>query len=302
MRNPMKERHFGPVTFIPGENQGKYPFCHSIFIEGAGVLIDPASDRKRLRQLREASKVKEVWLSHWHEDHLMHLDLFEDLPLGISERDAPPLSDLDSFMGSYGEMSQKEQTYWKAVLVEQFHFRPRKPARFFQNGEVIPLDGVTVEVIGAPGHTPGHTAFLFREPEVLFLGDYDLTKFGPWYGDLHASIEETIQSVNYLRTIPAKVWLTCHETGVFEEEPGPLWDAYLDVIQKREQKLLALLEEPRTFAQIVGAWIIYGKPREPKAFWELGERLLMRKHLEKLINEGAVIQKGERYMKHEAFP
>jgi hypothetical protein len=73
----------------------------------------------------------------------------------------------------------------------------------------------------------------------------------------------------------------------------------LDVIQKREQKLLALLEEPRTFAQIVGAWIIYGKPREPKAFWELGERLLMRKHLEKLINEGAVIKKGEGYVKHE---
>jgi glyoxylase-like metal-dependent hydrolase (beta-lactamase superfamily II) len=293
----MKERQFGPVTFIPGEKQGKYPFCHSIFLQGAGVLIDPASDRKKLRELRQHSKVKEVWLSHWHEDHLMHLDLFEDLPLGISERDALPLSDLDLFMESYGELSEGEQAHWKAVLVEQFHFRPRKPARFLRNGDVIHFDSVTVEVIGTPGHTPGHTAFLFREPEVLFLGDYDLTRFGPWYGDVHASIEETMKSVNYLRTIPAKVWLTCHETGVFEEEPGPLWDAYLDVIRKRERKLLALLTEPRTFAEIVGAWIVYGKPREPKAFWELGERLLMKKHLEKLINEGTVIMQGERYVK-----
>jgi len=291
----MKERDFGPVMFIPGENQGRYPFCHSIYIKGPGVLIDPACDRKKLVELSKNSSVKEVWLSHWHEDHLMHLDLFDDLPLCISEPDAPPLSDLELFMDAYGEMSQEERGYWKAVLLEQFHFRPRKPARFLKNGELIHLDGVTVEVIGAPGHTPGHTALLFREPGVLFLGDYDLTKFGPWYGDVNSSIEETIESVNHLRTIPAKVWLTCHETGVFEEEPGPLWDQYLDVITEREKKLLSLLEKPRSLGDIVGAWIIYGRPREPKAFWEFGERLLMKKHLEKLIHEGTVTKKEERY-------
>ena len=37
------EKHFGPIWFIPGENKGKYPFCHSIYIEGPGILIDPAS-------------------------------------------------------------------------------------------------------------------------------------------------------------------------------------------------------------------------------------------------------------------
>jgi glyoxylase-like metal-dependent hydrolase (beta-lactamase superfamily II) len=46
------------------------PFCHSPYIEGAGVLIDPASDRNRMKRLREKSGVKAVWLSHWHEDHL----------------------------------------------------------------------------------------------------------------------------------------------------------------------------------------------------------------------------------------
>ena len=48
----MQERCFGPVRFIPGENHGKYPFCHSVYIEGAGILIDPASDRERLKRLR----------------------------------------------------------------------------------------------------------------------------------------------------------------------------------------------------------------------------------------------------------
>jgi glyoxylase-like metal-dependent hydrolase (beta-lactamase superfamily II) len=80
----MEEKHFGPVWFIPGENKGKYPFCHSVYIEGECILIDPASDRNRLEKLRATAGVKSVWLSHWHEDHFMHLDLFDDLPLWIS--------------------------------------------------------------------------------------------------------------------------------------------------------------------------------------------------------------------------
>ena len=293
----IKERHFGDLWFLPGDNQGKYPFCHSIYIKGAGVLIDPASNRERLVELRKNSGVREVWLSHWHEDHLMHLDLFDDLPLSIMEPDAPPLSDLDLFLDSYGEFDEKAREYWRAVLVEMFHFRPRKPTRFLKDGEIINLNSMTVEVIGAPGHTPGHLALFFQEPGVLFMADYDLTKFGPWYGDIDSSIEDTVKSINRLRNIPAKVWLTCHETGIFEEEPGSLWDQYLDVIAEREKKVLDQLEQPRSFADIVGAWIIYGKPREPKEFFEFGERLHIRKHLEKLMNEGAVAMEGERYYK-----
>jgi hydroxyacylglutathione hydrolase len=293
----MEERHFNNIWFLPGDNQGKYPFCHSIYVEGAGVLIDPASNRERLIELRKTSGVREVWLSHWHEDHMMHLDLFDDLPLAIMEPDAAPLSDLDLFLDSYGEFDEKAREYWRAVLLETFHFRPRRPTRFLKDGEIIHLDSVTVEVIGAPGHTPGHLALFFEEPGILFTADYDLTKFGPWYGDVNSSIQDTAESVKRLKDIPANIWLTCHETGVFEEEPGHLWDQYLDVITEREKKILGQLDEPRTIPDMIGAWITYGKPREPKAFFEFGERLHIKKHLEKLMNEGIVAREGERYFK-----
>ena len=159
------------------------------------------------------------------------------------------------------------------------------------------LGTVTVEIISTPGHTPGNLAFFFREPKVLFMGDYDLAKFGPWYGDLHSSIEETIDSVNLLRKIPAKVFLTSHETGVFMGNPGKLWDDYLNVIFDRENRLLEFLNEPRTMEEIVEAWIIYGRPREPKAFFELGERGLMKKHLERLMRLGRVVQEKSKYIK-----
>ena len=129
------------------------------------------------------------------------------------------------------------------------------------------------------------------------MGDYDLAKFGPWYGDLYSSIEETIDSVNLLRRIPANVFLTSHETGVFLGDPGKLWDSFLNVIFERENRLLEFLNEPRTMEEIVEACIIYGRPREPKAFFELGERGLMKKHLERLMRSGRVVQQKGRYIK-----
>jgi hydroxyacylglutathione hydrolase len=151
--------------------------------------------------------------------------------------------------------------------------------------------------LSTPGHTPGHTAFFFQEQGVLFMGDYDLTKFGPWYGDAKSSIEETILSVRRLREIPAKVWIAGHEAGLFEADPGELWERYLVVISFREEKLLEFLKQPRTLDDIVEAWIIYGRPREPKAFFAFGERAHMKKHLEKLMREGIVGRKGESYVR-----
>jgi glyoxylase-like metal-dependent hydrolase (beta-lactamase superfamily II) len=291
----MEERCFGPVRFLPGENNGKYPHCHSIYIEEAGVLIDPASDRARLIRLKQDAGVKGVWLSHWHEDHITHLDLFDDLPLWMAQQDAPMLSDIELFLDGYGIQSQEHRQFWRKIMVDQFHYRPRVPQAYFQDGQHICLDSVTVEVLHTPGHTPGHLAFFFQEPQVLFLADYDLTWFGPWYGDSQSSIEETIRSVERLKKIPAKIWLTGHETGVFESNPAELWDKYLGVIEDRTQKLLDHLQKPRTMQEIVDAWIVYGRKREPEAFFAFAEEALMNKHLEMLTEKSIVVKDDNRY-------
>jgi hydroxyacylglutathione hydrolase len=291
----MATRKFGPVWFIGGANQGKYPFCNSVYVEGAGVLIDPASDREALMALRDGPGVREVWLSHWHEDHFMHLDLFEDLPLRMPALETEPLSGVEKFLDWYGIDDPGHRAFWRRALAETFHYRPRCPALTFRGGETIALGDVTVEAIATPGHTPGHMAFRLRGPEVLFLGDYDLTRFGPWYGDRDSSIADTIASVNRLREIPARVWVAGHEQGVFEEGPGELWDRYLAVIDEREAKLLAFLGAPRTMDEIVNQWIVYRKPREPKGFFEYGERALMGKHLQRLMAAGTVACADGRY-------
>jgi len=283
----MKEKHFGPIWFIPGENKGKYPFCHSVYIEGPGVLIDPASDRKRLKEIKAYPGVQEVWLSHWHEDHFLHLDLFDDLPLLISREDAPQLSDLEAFLDGYGIQPQNREM-WRSLAVDMFHFRPRIPNQYLEVDASVLRDGIEIRILPAPGHTPGSVALHFPKQSLLFLGDYDLTPFGPWYGDVASSIEQTISSVKMLAQVPASTWLASHEQGIFENPPGPLWDRFLRVIQERENKLLALLEQPCTIEDIVKAWIVYQKPRDPYEFYAFAEKALMAKHLERLIRQGVV--------------
>jgi len=281
----MDSRQAGPIQFIPGENRGKYPNSHSIFVESAGILIDAGARRESLKELKATETITAVWLSHWHEDHTAHLDLFNDVPVYISQVDAPPLTDIETILDYYG-VEQEFRQHWRHFLKEQLKIQPRTPDSYLQPGQVMDLGATSVEILSTPGHTPGHLAFFFKEAGVVFMGDYDLGKFGPWYGDTDSSIEQTIASVESLRSLPASVWITSHETGFFEKNPGDLWDAYLGVIQKREDKLLAFLEKPRTLQEIVQASFVYFKPREPRAFFEYGERAHMEKHLQRLQKKG----------------
>lgn len=211
--------------------------------------------------------------------------------------DAPPLESLETFINWYGiEKESETQLFekWSSILQEVFHFKPRKVQRFLNDREIIDFGSLTVEIIHVPGHSPGHLAFFFSEQKTLFLGDNDLTAFGPWYGDLYSDIDQIITSIKRLRKIPAETWLASHENGVFEKLDDQVWDNYLAMIDQREQKLLDYLDEPRTLDEIARAWIVYGKPIKPIEEFQFIEKLSMKKHAERLIQKGIVaLEKGK---------
>jgi predicted transcriptional regulator len=99
-----------------------------------------------------------------------------------------------------------------------------------------------------------------------------------------------------LRRWRAKVFITSHEMGTLENIPSRMWDDYLNVISVREEKLLNLLKEPHSLEEIIHSCIVYWGPRKPKEFFELGERGHMVKHLEKLIDEGLVVQEKDKFV------
>jgi glyoxylase-like metal-dependent hydrolase (beta-lactamase superfamily II) len=292
MNDPLRA---GPVRLLRSANGGRYPSANAVYVEGAGVLIDTGTDREQLAALRDGPGVREVWLSHWHEDHIANLDLFEGVPLRQARREAAPLADPETFMDWYGFDDAGVRDVWRRDLVDTWRFRPRRATAFLEPGEVIDLGVCTVEVLHTPGHTPGNLSFWFREPGTLFSNDYDLTKFGPWYGDRDSSIEDTIASCGRLRALSPRVWMTSHGEGFYGPEADALVDRYLAVIDAREAKLLDFLSQPRTLPEIAGQWIVYWKPRQPLAFYRWAERALMGKHLDRLQRRGAVALEGGRW-------
>jgi hypothetical protein len=91
-----------------------------------------------------------------------------------------------------------------------------------------------------------------------------------------------------------------HHQGIYESNPGPLWDRYENIIQERENKLLAFLDRPKTLGEICAAWLIYGRPREPREMYEFNERILIGKHLDDLRQRGKMVQEDGFWRKVES--
>jgi hydroxyacylglutathione hydrolase len=291
-----KERKFGPIYFIPGKNNGFYPYCNSLYVEGPGLMIDPAPGREAVLQFQQKYGIEIACLSHWHEDHFRNLNLLRDCPLWVSEADARPLADWDSYLRCYGVAGTegdaiRDESRRRAET--EFHFQPMTPDRILCDGEVIDLGSEIMHVIATPGHSYGHLAFYFERQALLFMGDYTLSSNGPWYGDPYADLEQTIQSIRRLREIPARVWIMGHGPGVFTEIPEGRWDRYLRVMEARDERLLDFLRTPRTMTEILEAWIIFGRPEKPLPEHFLVEKAHMEKHLMRLINAGHVLRRGD---------
>jgi hydroxyacylglutathione hydrolase len=292
----MGEERFGRLVFVPGKNKGRYPFCNSLYIDDERkAVIDTACDESILRDLAEERGLDIIINTHYHEDHFTLNYLFPEAELYVHEDDAPCFTSIDTLFDYYGLTGTEFEQTWRELIVNQFHYRERTPSVEFKDGDILDFGNVKLEVIHTPGHTIGHSSFFCAEEGVLFMGDLDLTPFGPYYGDRDSDIDQTIESVRRLMNIQAEFYITSHEMGIIEGDITGLAEAYLDVIDERENMIMEFLGKPRTLKEIVDQWFVYNKPREPKEFYLFCERAIILKHLERLIKKGRAAIRCDSY-------
>ena len=166
------------VWLVRAENKGRFPFAHSLFLEGAPSLLIDTGAGSGLEPL--AGRVDQVLLSHYHRDHVMGNHLFAGAAFKIHRLDAPGVQSLEGFYELSGLGRFPGADYWR--LVRQSGFTATSLAGSIEDGMRLDLGAMTVQVLHTPGHTPGHCAFLIEEFEAVFAADIDLTSFGPWYG------------------------------------------------------------------------------------------------------------------------
>ena len=233
------------MTVLFGDAGGKYPSGNSLLVEGSreALLIDPSLGLLPRRD--DLPRVARVLNSHSHEDHIAGNHLFPDVPWHVHELDRLGLLSLDGLMEIYGYDASVD-TDFRRVVVERFHYRARPDVLAFRNGEVLDLGEVTVKVVHAPGHTRGHSCFLIEWREggtpqrLLYLGDIDLTSFGPYYGDAWSSLEDFERTLAQVRDIDAGWYATFHHIGVLDGRAAFLerLDRFAAMIADRERRLL----------------------------------------------------------------
>ncbi len=282
----------GPVHLLAGEGGGRFPFCHGVVIKNRRtILIDPGCGARALMPWAEPGRVELVLNTHTHPDHCAGNHLFADSEIlvprpGLAE--AGRMKELGPRFAEPGELAR----VWREFVTREMGFAEHRPSGAFDFGQELTLGGVRLEVIPAPGHTKDHCLFFLPSWRLLISADIDLTPFGPWYGHRESDLGELRRSIARVRKLRPKVVVSAHREPLHKDIDRAL-QRYLGVIEERNQRILALLDQERSLSELVQLAPIYRKfffyPRL-LAYWE-GQ--MVQKHLNELVARG-LVKAGER--------
>jgi glyoxylase-like metal-dependent hydrolase (beta-lactamase superfamily II) len=286
----------GPVTVHFGEKAGKYPDGNQVVVRGKDTLaaFDTPLVSRRLGQ--ELAEVEMVILGHVHEDHVAGLGMLPRAAVFAPHADLPAAQGWDGLARHYG-YSAPVLAEMKVKVEKEFHYSPRPDAQGYGDGRVWELGGVRVRAIHMPGHTGGHSVLLIEPEGIAFIGDIDLSGFGPYYGDACSNLADFRHSLARVAEVPAQAWITSHHKGVVTEREQflALLRAFGQRIEAREQAMLAALGAgPRTLEELVAQRFLY--PKTHRETWvDDAERMTLVQHLTGLEQAGRVAREGAAY-------
>ncbi|PIE42501.1 MAG: hypothetical protein CSA49_00390 [Gammaproteobacteria bacterium] len=126
-----------------------------------GAVVDPGGDIPLILNTAQQQNVtiKQILLTHAHIDHA---GATKEL---ATQLDVPIVG------------PQKEDQFWIDSLPSQsqmFGFPPAAsftPTRWLEDGDQVTIGHCTLNVVHAPGHTPGHVVFHHPESKLAIVGD-----------------------------------------------------------------------------------------------------------------------------------
>jgi glyoxylase-like metal-dependent hydrolase (beta-lactamase superfamily II) len=287
-------RH-GPVTVHFGEKTGKYPDGNQVVVRGRDTLavFDTPQVANQLGPDFDAADL--VILGHVHEDHMAGLHRLPRAQVQVHEADLEAARSWQGLSRHYGYPPSVLDPLRRKIELD-FHYRPRPDALGFADGAVWDLGGVRVRAAHLPGHTAGHCVLLVEPQGIAFIGDFDLSSFGPYYGDATSSLADFRHSLRRLAALPASAWITSHHKGVVVERAqfDDLLQAYAARLDEREARLLEMLADgPQSLAQLAQRRLLY--PADATDLWiDCAEQRSIAQHLDELLAAGRVVADEQR--------
>ncbi len=282
--------NFGPVAVHLGEKSGKYPDGNQVLVQGADLRVAFDTPLVANRIGAAFDSVDLVILGHVHEDHMCGLHLVPEVPVFVHTADLEAARSWDGLARHFG--------YRDAVLadmrgrIEQdFHYQPRPDALAYPEGWHWDLGGgVTVHAEHLPGHTAGHCALVVDSEGLAFIGDIDLSGFGPYYGDATSNLADFRRTLAAVARLDARIWVTSHHRAVITDRSLFLDQlaAFAAKIDERRDRLLAYLAAgPLAMDALVPLRLLYPTDYQSPSV-DCIERRSIGMHLDELIEDGSV--------------
>jgi glyoxylase-like metal-dependent hydrolase (beta-lactamase superfamily II) len=285
----------GPVSVYLGEKSGQYPDGNQVLVRGADSLAAFDTPLVANRLGNEFLGADLVVLGHVHEDHMAGLHRVLHAPVYVHEADAEAARSWHGLARHYGYTPAVLEGM-HAKIEREFHYVPRPDALAYADGARWDLGGgVTVQALHAPGHTSGHCILLVEPGGIAFIGDIDLSSFGPYYGDATSSLAAFRRTLAQAKDIPAKAWITSHHKGVITDRSQflQLLDAFAARLDAREEAIAAFLRaKPATLEQLVAHRFVYPQGLND-LFFEDVERRTISQHLDSLAQAGRARRDGD---------
>lgn len=154
-----------PALHVEGVTVG--PIATNAYLVGDeatrdAVLIDPGAQSERLLASVRAGawRLREIWLTHAHFDHIGAIDevilALGDVPVRL-HRDDRPL---------YAAAAEVALAF-AGIVVE----RPRTPTLDIAHGDELRAGSLRATVRHVPGHAPGHVVFVLGGGDAVIAGD-----------------------------------------------------------------------------------------------------------------------------------
>jgi glyoxylase-like metal-dependent hydrolase (beta-lactamase superfamily II) len=280
----------GSVSVHLGEKSGKYPDGNQVIVRGSQACAAFDTPLVANRIGPEFNEVDLVILGHVHEDHIAGLHLVPRASVHVHSADLAAAQSWEGLRRHYGYPEPVLEAM-KAIIEADFHYRPRPDAVGYEDGAAWDLGGgVRVRAQHMPGHTAGHCVLVVENEGLAFLGDIDLTGFGPYYGDACSSLADFRRTLAAVADVEARTWVTSHHRGVLTDRARFLAELarFTAKIDERADRLLAYLSgEPLSVGELVQRRLLY-PPGYNVPYVESAERRSIELHLQELLEQGRV--------------
>ncbi len=274
------------ITIFWGKHKGPLIYSNTFVVEAGNtpIIIDPGGESDELKKLSD--KKNFIVNTHFHGDHRRMNYLFTRSEFFAPELDAPMIESHEEFINAVGITDKELREQWLYVVKTIYNITEHKIAGTFRDREYVIDKSYGIKTIALPGHTRGHSGFYFESASLALITDIDLTPFGPWYGNEISDIDTFLESIEKVKHIQAKYFITSHSNSIYtKEELLPLLDKFASHIKRREKALTELIKSNSALSldELATYGIIYPRNslvNNPALLFF--EKKMLEKHIKKL--------------------